>query len=157
LVERDPGRLDLQRDLSVSYDNLGELQRALGDRDAARRYFESSLALDQRLVEREPGRSDLQRDLATSFERMASVDPEQAASALARAVEIRRTLCERNPGDIGTRCELGIALVQLGYAATDTHALTEGHEILRELRDRGELEARYHDLVDQLTELLGAT
>jgi hypothetical protein len=47
--------------------------------------------------------------------------------------------------------------VQLGYAATDTHALTEGHEILRELRDRGELEARYHDLVDQLTELLGAT
>jgi hypothetical protein len=51
VAEAEPDRADYQRDLSVSYNKPGDLTRALGRGEEARRYFTSSLEIGERLAE----------------------------------------------------------------------------------------------------------
>ena len=82
LVQQEPGRADYLRQLSVSYNNLGDLQSALGNGEAARQFFEKSLDIRERLVQEEPGRADYLRDLIISLVKLGS------APHLQRAVNI---------------------------------------------------------------------
>jgi tetratricopeptide (TPR) repeat protein len=66
----EPERADYQRDLSVSYNKLGDLHQALGQGDKAREYFEKALAIRERLARAEPERADYQVDLAISLVRI---------------------------------------------------------------------------------------
>ena len=161
LVEREPGRSDLQRDLSISYDRLGDLQRALGNGEQARRYYEDGLAIRATLVEREPDSYQAQGDLAISYERMAAIDPDQAPTWLRDAIAVHRRRVTIDPRNVRTQRELAIVLVQLGQAAgsrgdhqTALECLQEAYALLRPLRDRGALEAQFHGLVDQLASVV---
>ena len=49
-VAAEPDRADYQRDLSISYERLGDLLQALGQGDAARQYYQQALEIRQRLV-----------------------------------------------------------------------------------------------------------
>ncbi|MCA1673549.1 MAG: tetratricopeptide repeat protein, partial [Actinobacteria bacterium] len=57
----EPGRADYQRDLSISYERLGDLHSALGEGEQALALFQQSLDIRQRLARAEPGRADYQR------------------------------------------------------------------------------------------------
>jgi tetratricopeptide (TPR) repeat protein len=78
-VAQEPGRADYLRDLSVSYNKMGDLQRALGEGEAARQFYEKSLELRERLVAQEPGRADYRVDLAKSLARIGDADHLQRA------------------------------------------------------------------------------
>jgi hypothetical protein len=68
--------------------------RALGDGEAARRYFAQSLAIAARLVQAEPQRADYQWDLVASLVRIADSDAVRRAAHLTRALGVLRALHE---------------------------------------------------------------
>ena len=92
LVAAEPDRADYQRDLSVSYEQLGDLLQALGQGDAARQYYQQALEIAQRLVAAEPDRADYQWDLVVSLLRMAAVEPDNSTEHRTRALAILRDL-----------------------------------------------------------------
>ncbi|MBY0360684.1 MAG: hypothetical protein K2X45_02155, partial [Phreatobacter sp.] len=72
LAEADPGNAQFQRDLSISWNKIGDLAVAAGDGKAAREAFEKGLAVRQRLAEADPGNAQFQRDLILSHVKLAS-------------------------------------------------------------------------------------
>jgi tetratricopeptide (TPR) repeat protein len=92
LAQAEPGRADYQRDLSVSYNKMGDLFRALGQGEEARQAFAKSLAIRERLAQAEPGRADYQRDLIVSWVKMSDIEPARAREHLSRAHDIARSL-----------------------------------------------------------------
>ncbi|MCP4593479.1 MAG: hypothetical protein GY842_22305, partial [bacterium] len=72
-AEKEPDRADYQRDLSVSFNKLGDLQQAMGEGEAARDLFAMSLQIRERLAAAEPDRADYQRDISVSFERLGDL------------------------------------------------------------------------------------
>ena len=63
LAQAEPDRADYQRDLSVSYELVGDLYHDLGRGEQARQSYLQSLAIRERLAQAEPDRADYQRDL----------------------------------------------------------------------------------------------
>jgi len=86
LADREPDRADYQRDLSISYERLGDLMVAVGRGEDAARYFQQSLDIRTRLADREPDRADYQRDLSISYERLG--DLMEAAGRIDDAVSL---------------------------------------------------------------------
>ena len=95
LAQAEPQRADYQRDLSISYERLGDLMTALGKGEDARDYFLKALDIHKRLAQAEPQRADYQRDLIVSLVRIAQTDPAHAVEHLRRALDIARALKTR--------------------------------------------------------------
>ncbi|MCP4591655.1 MAG: hypothetical protein GY842_13020, partial [bacterium] len=83
-TEKEPDRADYQRDLSVSFVKLGDLQQAMGDSEAARDLFVKSLQISQRLAAAEPDRADYQRDLSVSFNKLGDLQQAMGEGEAAR-------------------------------------------------------------------------
>ena len=93
LTRAEPDRADYQRDLSVSYNKMGDLHGALGQGEAARDAYAKSLAIFERLARAEPDRADYQRDLIVSLVRQAQVTEGAAARGhLQRALGIAEAM-----------------------------------------------------------------
>jgi tetratricopeptide (TPR) repeat protein len=102
LAKSDPGNLEWQRDLSVSYEKIGGVQVAEGDLKVALKSYSDSLALRERLARSDPGNTGWQRDLAVSYETIGGAyrklnDTSKARQALAVARAIIGTLVEQHP------------------------------------------------------------
>jgi hypothetical protein len=63
-------RSNWQRDLSVSYNRIGDVQRAQGDLPSALSSYKQGLEIAQKLAARDPANTDWQRDLSVSYERI---------------------------------------------------------------------------------------
>ena len=59
LAKSDPGNAGWQRDLSVSYDKVGDVQVAQGDLAGALKSYRDSLAIRDRLAKSDPGNAGL--------------------------------------------------------------------------------------------------
>ena len=77
LAKSDPGNAGWQRDLSVSYEKVGDVQVAQGNLPAALASYQASLAITDRLAKSDPGNADWQRDLSVSYERVGDVQVAQ--------------------------------------------------------------------------------
>lgn len=66
-VAAEPDRADYQRDLSVSYNKMGDLYRVLGQGEKATEYYLKDLDIAQRLAQAEPDRADYQLDLVRTL------------------------------------------------------------------------------------------
>ena len=116
LAKAEPERADYQRDLSVSYNKMGDLFSALGQGEDARQAFAKALAIRERLAKAEPDRADYQRDLIVSCVKMSEIDPERAPEYLSRALAIARALQDRGrfmPADAGMVDDLARRLAAL--------------------------------------------
>ncbi|MDX2038038.1 MAG: toll/interleukin-1 receptor domain-containing protein [Isosphaeraceae bacterium] len=69
-LDAHPENADDARDLSISYNKLGDLAISSGDPAAARRYYEDGLAIRKRLSAAAPENADYARDLAGSHLRL---------------------------------------------------------------------------------------
>ena len=67
LAKADPGNAGWQRDLSVSYDKIGDVQVAQGNLPEALKSFRDGLAIADRLAKADPGNAGWQRDLSVSL------------------------------------------------------------------------------------------
>jgi tetratricopeptide (TPR) repeat protein len=93
LAKSDPGNAGWRRDLSVSYNKVGDVQAAQGDLAGALKSYRDSLAIRDRLAQSDPGNAGWQRDLAvcTRRSRMRSEVWGKAARHWSRCDKARRS------------------------------------------------------------------
>ena len=72
LSELDPANSQWKRDLSVSYDRVGDVLVAQGNRAGALKAFEDGQKIFKELSELDPANADWQRDLVVSYWKFAS-------------------------------------------------------------------------------------
>jgi len=73
LAASDLGNAALLRDLSVSYEKVGEVLMAQGDLDGAQRAYQATLEIMEVLARSDPGNAASQRDLSVSHEKVGDV------------------------------------------------------------------------------------
>jgi tetratricopeptide (TPR) repeat protein len=88
LAKAEPDRADYQRDLSVSYNKMGDLYVALGQGEAARQAYQGSLEIAERLAKAEPDRADYQLDLVISLVKIGTVVEPADRAPLQQALAI---------------------------------------------------------------------
>jgi tetratricopeptide (TPR) repeat protein len=72
LAVKAPDSAGFARDLSVSYNKLGDLQLQLGNLPEALHYYQQDLAIAKELQKRAPDSADFARDLVFSYYKLAS-------------------------------------------------------------------------------------
>ena len=100
LAKADPGNAEWQRDLSVSEQRVGDVQRAQGDLPAALTSYRASHAIRERLAKADPGNAEWQRDLIVSYVKLSDVTGDKMYEV--QALEIARAMQKRGilaPGD----------------------------------------------------------
>jgi tetratricopeptide (TPR) repeat protein len=96
LAAADPSNADKQRDLSVSYERLGDVLVAEGKLGEARKSFEDALAIRKTLAAADPSNADKQRDLSVSYWKSANIAVAQGRFDEAQtALEDGKRLAER--------------------------------------------------------------
>ena len=73
LAKADPGNAGWQRDLSVSYNKIGDVLVAQGNLPEALKSFRDGLAIRDRLAKADPGNAGWQRDLSVSYNKIGDV------------------------------------------------------------------------------------
>ena len=73
LAKSDPGNLKRQRNLSIPYQRIGEVQVAQGDLSGALKSHSNSLAIKDRLAQSDPTNGDWQEGLSLSYEQIGDV------------------------------------------------------------------------------------
>ncbi|MEO1246752.1 MAG: tetratricopeptide repeat protein, partial [Pseudomonadota bacterium] len=155
LARAEPDRVDYQRDLSVSYNKMGDLYRDLGQGEAARKAFQNALEIAERLARAEPDRADYQRDLSISYNKMGDLyrdlgQVEAAHDAYKKDLEIAERLTRAEPDRADYQWDLVVSLVRFADPALLGRALT----ILRTLDDAGSLNPDQRDLITRLEDQL---
>ena len=103
LAKADPGNAGWQRDLSVSYEKIGDVQVAQGDLAGALKSYRDSLAIADRLAKSDPGNAGWQRDLSVSYDKIGDVQVAQGDLAGALTILPRRPRHCRAAGEIRPR------------------------------------------------------
>jgi len=70
LVMLDPDNAEFQRDVSVSYAKLGDVQLHQGDTAQALGYYEKALAVAEELVKLDPDNTEFRRDVFVSYAKL---------------------------------------------------------------------------------------
>jgi hypothetical protein len=144
---------DIQRDLAVAYEKLGNVARARSDTRAAIESYRGALAQFMRLAETDPSNVVATRSVAVSREKLAdallaSGPGEEVRRLLYGALTTYRSLGERDPDNVQTRCDRRRVSQWLGNLTSTSRATTadrreacalwrESDDVSRELTARG--------------------
>ncbi|MCP4698726.1 MAG: tetratricopeptide repeat protein, partial [Gammaproteobacteria bacterium] len=104
IAAADPSSAAAQRDLSVSYERLGDVQISLGNTDAALAHYQKALEIRERLAAADLSSAAAQRDLSMSYKKLGDVQKtsgnlEQANQYYAQAVNINKKLAQADPNN----------------------------------------------------------
>ncbi|MEM9369187.1 MAG: tetratricopeptide repeat protein, partial [Planctomycetota bacterium] len=140
LAESDPGRAQVQRDLSISLNKLGDVSVQAGDLDAAREFYQQSLDIDERLAESDSGSAQAQRDLSISLNKLGDVsvqagDLDAAREFYQQSLEIQRQLAESDSGSAQEQRDLSISLERLGDVSVQAGDLDAAREFYQQSLD----------------------
>lgn len=117
LAEQEPESVEYQRDLRVSYSELGRLLE-LSDAATAQGYYEKSLAVAERLAEEEPESLKCQRDLCVSCNRLGRLlelsDAATARKYYEKSLMIAECLVEEEPASLLYQTDLAVSYALLG-------------------------------------------
>jgi tetratricopeptide (TPR) repeat protein len=107
------------RDLSISFDKLGNMQQALGNTQAALAHYEAGRKIAQRLYDAAPENADFARDLSVSFDNLGNMQRAlgntQAALAHYEAGrKIAQRLYDAAPENADFARDLSVSLNNLG-------------------------------------------
>lgn len=119
LHAQNPNDARAARDLSITYERLGDLylvRGEAGDGGRAVDLFKASLVIAQRLHDQNPKEVGGARDLAASFgkfggaclQRGAQGDPNRAVDAYRQSVQISRRLYDEDPDDVEVARDLAV-------------------------------------------------
>jgi tetratricopeptide (TPR) repeat protein len=123
---RQPHDAALQREQSVSYNNLGRVAVAAGQLEAARRAYEQSLAIRERLATADPSNSQWQRDLSVSYNNLGRVavaagQLEAARRAYEQSLAIAERLATTDPSNSEWQRDLSVSYMSIGSLLTRQH------------------------------------
>ena len=131
-----------ERDLSVSFNKIGNVQVARGDLAGALKSFSDGLAIRDRLAKSDPGNAGWQRDLSVSFDRIGDVqvargDLTGALKSFSDGLAIADRLAKSDPGNAGWQRDLSVSYFKLAKVFARTgdkvaalDALHKGHEVI---------------------------
>ena len=127
----------MQRELSVSYNNLGGIARARNDYTAAEGYYAKALEIGKRLAEKHPDDSKMQRELSISYEGLADIvealnDYKSAEGYYSKTLEIREKLAEKYPEVPMLKDDLALFLFKCGKCSADGKLSFEQKAMLRD-------------------------
>ncbi|MHC4393903.1 MAG: tetratricopeptide repeat protein, partial [Planctomycetota bacterium] len=147
LVTRETS-VAVQRDVFVSFVDVGFVHELKDDLDGALTEYELALMVAQNLTQQYPENSALRRDVAVAHERVGEVraqlgELEEAGAAHESALGIRLSLAALAPSDVRLAAEVAISQERLGEvfrrqdqlsAALQSHqaALTAREQLVRE-------------------------
>jgi tetratricopeptide (TPR) repeat protein len=117
--ECDSGGADWQRDLSVSFNKLGDVAGKLDD---ARVFYDQALAVRKALAGKDPSNTDWQRDLSVSVNKLGDVAVRAGKLADARAfydqaLAVARALAGKDPSNAGWQLDLCKSLARRSQVA----------------------------------------
>ena len=126
----DPGNSEWQRDVSVSYNNLGHVDLAVGNLGRARDACEKSLEIRARLAEADPDNKGWQLDLSMSYYNLGNVDVAAgnlngARGSYEKCLKIREHLSEVDPGNSQWQQYLSASYMSVGDVLTRVQRSTE--------------------------------
>ncbi len=137
LAEADPSRADFQRDLSVSYLKLGDVQASQGNLQEALSLLTQGVEIAQRLAEAEPSRADFQRDLGVAYEKLGDVEvslgnTQEARELFTKSLQIAKRLAEAEPNRADFQRDLAGCFERMATLDPDTaHWLDDAIAIRR--------------------------
>ena len=104
----------------MSYERVGDISAARGDRDGALKAFNDGLEIRKALAARDPNNAEWQRDLSVSYERVGDIsaargDRDGALKAFNDGLEIRKALAARDPNNAEWR-DLGSLMNSVSYS-----------------------------------------
>src|SRR5205085_2476349 len=119
LAEADPASATAQRDLSRSYNKLGDVSLKQENGRAARRYYQKGLDICKKLSEADPVSVQAQRDLAVSYNKLGDVslelkDVPAARGHYRKGLDIFKKLGEANPASATAQRDLALSYNKLG-------------------------------------------
>ena len=119
LTVQDPSHAGWQRDLSVSFDKVGDVLVAQGRLEEALGAYQDSLAIAQHLAEQDPSHAGWQRDLSVSFDKVGDVlvaqgRLEEALGAYQDSLAIAQHLAEQDPSHAGWQRDLSVSFNKIG-------------------------------------------
>jgi tetratricopeptide (TPR) repeat protein len=118
-AEGSARRAGHERDLSVSYNKLGDVLVDQGNLPEALKTFRDGLAIAERLAQADPGNAGWQRDLSVSLERVGDVlvaqgNLPEALKTFGDGLVIRERLAQSDPGNAGWQRDLSVSYNKLG-------------------------------------------
>jgi hypothetical protein len=96
LLLLQPDSTDFQRELSVSYDKVFDVQVAQGNLPAALKSYQDGLAIADRLAKSDPGNAGWQRDLSVSYANLAKRNTQQKPARPSTRPRDYRQACRRS-------------------------------------------------------------
>ena len=105
---------DWQRDLSISYQRVGNVQMAQGDLPAALTSYQAAFAIADRLAKSDPSNAGWQRDLSVAYNKIGDVHVVQgnlpaALASYQAGLAIAQRLAKADPGNTGWQRDLAIS------------------------------------------------
>ena len=136
-AEKYPDNPQMQRDLGVSYNKLGDIAIALNDYTAAERYYAKDLEISEKLAEKYPEDLDFQRDLSVSYGNLGDIakarnDYKAAEGYYAKDLEISEKLAENFPEVPMLKDDLAVSLFKCGTCSADGKLSSEQKAMLRD-------------------------
>ena len=119
LAKADPGNAGWQRDLSLSYEKVGDVQVAQGNLPEALKSFRDGLAIFDRLAKADPGNAGWQRNLSVSYNKIGDVlvaqgNLPEALKSYRDCLAIRDRLAKADPGNAGWQRDLSVSYDRVG-------------------------------------------
>jgi tetratricopeptide (TPR) repeat protein len=119
LAEEKSDDKTYQRDLSVAYDEVGNVLVAQGNLRDALQAYRDSLAIRERLAKADPGNAGWQRDLSVSYNKFGDVlvaqgNLKDALQAYRDSLAIRERLAKADPGNAGPQRDLSVSYEKVG-------------------------------------------
>jgi tetratricopeptide (TPR) repeat protein len=104
LAAEKPGGVTYQRDLSIAYDEIGDVLKTQGNLPQALQAYRRSLAIREQLAHADPEKTSRQFDLTFSYQRIGDVELElgdlaQAANSFSARHAILARLTAQEPND----------------------------------------------------------
>jgi tetratricopeptide (TPR) repeat protein len=98
LAKNDPDQNRAKRNLSLSFNKLGNASLLKGDQEAARKYYAESRKLREGLVSANPSSLAAKIDLATSYVNLGNAsEPQEAQSLFEQALKLRLEIAADAP------------------------------------------------------------
>ena len=137
LAELNPDDPELQRDLSVSYEYIGDVQQQLGELARAEEAYLKGLLISEKQIALNPKDPDLKRDVAFGYEKLGDVRIAHEKLALAREAYVRSfDLYSENvkalPGNSTVQRDLLVGQSKLGNIYLQEGNLEQASEIYRQ-------------------------
>ena len=115
----DPSNSSWQRDLSVSYDRVGDVFSSQGDLALALKAYQNSLAIAEKLAGADPSNSSWQHDHSVTFNKVGNVFNSQgnlasALKAFQNSLTIRDKLAAADPSNSQWQRDLSVSFNNIG-------------------------------------------